>query len=193
MASRSASRRSAWPSAATAGRKTPDFSCPTACASIFTPASARAASDCAASWSERLRRLSRQTSRSGRRNSSACGERELPDGWDADLPSFPPDAKGLATPRSLGGKALNAIAAHYPWLIGGAADLAPSTKTRLTFEGAGDFEAGNYGGRNLHFGIREHAMGAIVNGLALSGLRAYRLDLPDFLRLHEAGDPAGAR
>ncbi len=68
---------------------------------------------------------------------------------------------------------LNAMAPHYPWLIGGAADLAPSTKTRLTFEGAGDFEAGNYGGRNLHFGIREHAMGAIVNGLSLSKIRAF--------------------
>jgi transketolase len=67
----------------------------------------------------------------------------------------------------------NAIAAHYPWLIGGSADLAPSTKTRLTFEAAGDFEAGKYGGRNLHFGIREHAMGAILNGLALSKIRAY--------------------
>ena len=82
------------------------------------------------------------------------------------------------TPRasrraSSSGKVLNAIAAHYPWLIGGSADLAPSTKTDLTFEGAGDFEAGKYGGRNLHFGIREHAMGAILNGLALSKLRAY--------------------
>ena len=68
---------------------------------------------------------------------------------------------------------LNAIAPHYPWLIGGSADLAPSTKTRLTFEGAGDFEADKYGGRNLHFGIREHAMGAVLNGLALSKLRPY--------------------
>jgi transketolase len=98
--------------------------------------------------------------------------RELPDGWDAELPSFPPDSKGLAS-RDASAKALNAIAPHYPWLIGGAADLAPSTKTRLTFEAAGDFEAGTYGGRNLHFGIREHAMGAIVNGLALSRIRAY--------------------
>jgi transketolase len=97
---------------------------------------------------------------------------ELPDGWDADLPSFPPDPKGLAT-RDASGRALNAIAAHYPWLIGGSADLAPSTKTRLTFEAAGDFEAEKYGGRNLHFGIREHAMGAIVNGLSLSKIRAY--------------------
>jgi transketolase len=97
---------------------------------------------------------------------------ELPEGWDADLPSFAPDAKGLAT-RDASGKVLNAIAPHYPWLVGGSADLAPSTKTRLTFEAAGDFEAGTYGGRNLHFGIREHAMGAVVNGLALSGIRAY--------------------
>jgi transketolase len=99
-------------------------------------------------------------------------KRELPDGWDADLPSFPADAKGLAT-RDSSAKVLNAIAEHYPWLIGGAADLAPSTKTRLTFEGAGDLEADNPGGRNLHFGIREHAMGAIVNGLALSKIRPY--------------------
>ena len=85
---------------------------------------------------------------------------------------FAADAKGLAT-RDSSGKVLNAIASHYPWLIGGAADLAPSTKTRLTFEGAGDFEADKPGGRNLHFGIREHAMGAIVNGLALSKLRSF--------------------
>jgi transketolase len=99
-------------------------------------------------------------------------KRELPDGWDADLPSFPTDSKGLAS-RDSSSKVLNAIAAHYPWLIGGAADLAPSTKTRVTFEAAGDLEAENYGGRNLHFGIREHAMGAIVNGFALSKIRAY--------------------
>ena len=96
--------------------------------------------------------------------------RELPDGWDAALPVFAADAKGLAT-RDSSGKVLNAIASHHPWLIGGAADLAPSTKTRLTFEGAGDLEADTPGGRNLHFGIREHAMGAILNGLALSKVR----------------------
>ena len=99
-------------------------------------------------------------------------KRQLPDGWDADLPSFSADSKGLAS-RDSSAKVLNAIAPHYPWLIGGAADLAPSTKTRLTFEAAEDFEADTYGGRNLHFGIREHAMGAIVNGLALSKIRAY--------------------
>jgi len=101
----------------------------------------------------------------------------LPEGWDADLPSFPADAKGIAT-RDSSGKVLNAVAKRVPWLIGGAADLAPSTKSNLTFEGAGSFEApdsgvGNYGGRNLHFGIREHAMVAAVNGMVLSGLRAY--------------------
>ena len=98
--------------------------------------------------------------------------RELPANWDAKLPVFATDAKGLAT-RDSSGKVLNAIAAHYPWLIGGAADLSPSTKTRLLFEGAGDLEAETPGGRNMHFGIREHAMGAIVNGLALSKIRPF--------------------
>ena len=98
--------------------------------------------------------------------------RELPEGWDTGLPTFPASAKGLAS-REASGEVLNAIAPHYPWLIGGAADLAPSTKTRLTFEGAGDLEADTPGGRNLHFGVREHAMGAILNGLALSKIRAY--------------------
>ena len=95
-----------------------------------------------------------------------------PDDWAADLVEFPADPKGIAT-RDSSAKTMNAIARRCPWLIGGAADLAPSTKTRLTFEGAGDFEAGAYGGRNLHFGIREHAMGAVVNGLALSKIRAF--------------------
>ena len=95
-----------------------------------------------------------------------------PNGWDKDLPAFPADAKGLAT-RDSSGKVLNAIAKNHPWLMGGSADLYPSTKTRLTFDGAGDFEAGQYNARNFHFGIREHAMGAIVNGMALSKLRAY--------------------
>jgi transketolase len=99
-------------------------------------------------------------------------KREQPDGWDADLPTFPADPKGLAS-RDSSGKVLNAIARHYPWLIGGSADLAPSTKTRLTFDGAGDMEGDDPGGRNLHFGIREHAMGAVLNGLALSKIRAY--------------------
>lgn len=98
--------------------------------------------------------------------------RELPEGWDRDVPSFPADAKGLAS-RDSSAKVLNAIAPRVPWLVGGSADLAPSTKTRLTFEGAGDLEAGDRGGRNMHFGIREHAMAAICNGMALSLLRPY--------------------
>jgi transketolase len=98
--------------------------------------------------------------------------RDLPDGWDKTVPVFPADAIGIAS-RDSSGKVLNAIAAHHPGLSGGAADLSPSTQTNLTFEGAGDLEATTPGGRNLHFGIREHAMGAILNGLALSKIRAY--------------------
>ena len=102
----------------------------------------------------------------------AMKEREAPEGWDRDLPLFPPDAKGLGG-RDSSAKVLNAIARNFPWLIGGAADLSPSTRTRLTFENAGEFEAGSYEGRNFHFGIREHAMGAILNGLAVSKLRPF--------------------
>jgi len=98
--------------------------------------------------------------------------RQLPDGWDRDLPAFPADPKGMAG-RDASGKVLNAIARNLPWLIGGAGDLAPSTKTRLTFDGAGDLLAGNPGGRNMHFGVREHAMAAAVNGLSLSKVRAF--------------------
>ncbi len=98
--------------------------------------------------------------------------RELPAGWDRNLPSFPPDAKGIAG-RDASGQVLNALARNIPWLLGGAADLGPSTRTTLKFPGAGDLEAETPGGRNLHFGIREHAMAAIVNGLSLSKLRAF--------------------
>jgi len=98
--------------------------------------------------------------------------RELPAGWDRNLPVFPADPKGLAG-REASGKVLNVLAQNIPWLIGGSADLGPSNKTTLTFEGAGHFQAGNPGGRNLHYGIREHAMGAIVNGLSLSKLRGF--------------------
>jgi transketolase len=98
--------------------------------------------------------------------------RQLPEGWDRDLPSFPADAKGLAT-RDASGKVLNVLAKNVPWLMGGSADLAPSCKTRLTFDGAGDFQADSPGGRNLHFGIREHAMAAVLNGMALVKVRAY--------------------
>jgi transketolase len=98
--------------------------------------------------------------------------RALPGGWDKNLPTFPADAKGMAT-RESSGKALNALAQNIPWLVGGSADLAKSNKVNLTFEGAGDFQAGTYGGRNLHFGVREHAMGAAVTGMVLSNLRAF--------------------
>ena len=98
--------------------------------------------------------------------------RELPEGWDKNLPTFPADAKGQAT-RDSSGKVLNALAQNIPWLIGGSADLATSNKTTLKFEGAGDFQAGSYAGRNLHFGVREHGMGASVNGLVVSGIRGF--------------------
>jgi transketolase len=98
--------------------------------------------------------------------------RELPSGWDKNLPTFPADAKGMAT-RESGGKVLNVLAQNIPWLIGGSADLAKSNKVNLTFEGAGDFQSFSYGGRNLHFGVREHAMGAAVTGMVLSNLRAF--------------------
>lgn len=97
---------------------------------------------------------------------------KLPAHWEQDLPTFPADKKGIAS-RDAGGKVLNALAKRIPWLLGGSADLAPSTKTRLTFDGAGDFSAHNYAGRNFHFGIREHAMAAVLNGMALCQLRPY--------------------
>jgi transketolase len=98
--------------------------------------------------------------------------RELPAGWDRDLPVFPADPKGIAG-RDASGKALNVLAQSIPWFLGGSADLGPSNKTTLTYAGAGDFEIDNPAGKNLHFGIREHAMAAIVNGLSLSKLRAF--------------------
>ncbi len=109
---------------------------------------------------------------------------KLPDGWDKDLPAFPADAKGMAT-RDSSGKVLNVLAKNIPWLIGGSADLAHSNKTNLTFEGAGDFYPNEYHGRNLHFGVREHAMGAAVNGLTSSKLRAFSatfFNFSDYMR-----------
>ena len=110
--------------------------------------------------------------------------RELPSGWDRNLPVFPTDAKGIAG-RDASGKVLNVLAQSIPWFLGGSADLGPSNKTTLTYEGAGDFQADTPNGKNLHFGIREHAMGAIVNGLALSKLRPFGATFfifSDFLR-----------
>ncbi len=98
--------------------------------------------------------------------------RELPAGWDRGLPTFPADPKGVAG-REASGKVLNILAQNIPWLVGGSADLASSTKVALKFEGAGDCEPGTPGGRNIHYGVREHAMAAATNGLALSKLRAF--------------------
>ena len=98
--------------------------------------------------------------------------RELPSGWDMNLPAFPADPKGIAG-RDASGQVLNVLAQNIPWFLGGSADLGPSNRTTLKYEGAGDFEADNPGGKNLHFGVREHAMAAIVNGLSLSKLRPF--------------------
>jgi transketolase len=110
--------------------------------------------------------------------------RALPDGWDKNLPNFPADPKGMAT-RESSGKVLNALAQNIPWLVGGSADLAKSNKTNLLFEGAGDFFTNEYKGRNIHFGVREHGMGAAVNGITLTGLRGFAatfFNFSDYMR-----------
>src|SRR6516225_7609974 len=99
-------------------------------------------------------------------------KRELPTGWDRNLPVFLPDPKGIAG-RDASSKTLNVLAQNIPWFLGGSADLGPSNKTTLTYAGAGDFQAEDWGGKNLHFGIREHAMAAAVNGMSLSKLRPF--------------------
>ncbi|AFE10496.1 transketolase [Corallococcus coralloides DSM 2259] len=104
------------------------------------------------------------------RELDALLKRELPEGWDKELPVFPADAKGMAT-RESGGKVLNALAKNYPWLVGGSADLNPSTKTYIS--SSTSLKPGEYSGRNIHFGVREHAMGSVVNGLNLSHVRGY--------------------
>lgn len=111
-------------------------------------------------------------------------QRELPAGWDKNLPTFPADAKGLAT-RESSGKVENVIGQNVPWLVGGSADLATSDRTRLKFDGAGDFQPGSYGGRNLHFGVREHGMAAALNGMAVSKLRPFGgtfLNFSDYMK-----------
>ena len=119
-----------------------------------------------------LRGVPRRSIPIWRRRSIRCNERELPEGWDRNLPVFPADPKGLAG-REASGKVLNVLAQNVPWFLGGSADLGPSNKTTLTFAGAGDLQATSPGGRNLHFGIREHAMGSIMNGLSLTKLRPF--------------------
>src|SRR3984885_2070010 len=122
-------------------------------------------------WGKRFAEYSRQYPELAERIHH-MQHRELPSGWDKDLPTFPADPKGVAT-RDSAGKVLNAIAQNVPWLIGGSADLATSNKTALKFEGAKDFEAGSYGGSNFHFGIREHGMAAALNGMAVSKIRPF--------------------
>jgi transketolase len=115
---------------------------------------------------------------------SLMQRRELPSDWDKNLPTFPADPKGIAT-RESSGKVLNALAQNIPWLVGGSADLGNSNKTTLKFEGAGNFSAGSYGGRNLHFGVREHAMGSAMNGMSVSKLRPFGgtfFNFSDYLR-----------
>jgi len=110
--------------------------------------------------------------------------RELPAGWDKNLPVYPADAKGMAT-RESSGKVLNVLAQNIPWLVGGSADLAKSNKTNLLFEGAGEFFPDEFAGRNVHFGVREHGMGAAANGMTLSGLRAFAatfFNFSDYMR-----------
>ena len=120
-------------------------------------------------WQALFTRYKAQFAEEGKQLDGMLGD-TLPDGWDADIPVFEPDAKGLAS-RDSSGKVLNAIVPKLPWLVGGSADLSPSTKTDI--KGAGSFEANNYGGQNFHFGVREHSMGSVVNGMSLSHLKGY--------------------
>ena len=119
-------------------------------------------------------------------------KRELPTGWDRNLPVFPADAKGIAG-RDASGKTLNVLAQTIPWFLGGSADLGPSNKTLFTYPGAGDFQADTPEGKTLHFGIREHAMAAIVNGLNLSKVRAFGAIVLHIQRLCPASEFAWRR
>ena len=135
-----------------------------------------------------LRGLSRQVSRARNRDRADAAARTS--GRMGPRPAcFPADPKGIAG-RDASGKVLNVLAQNIPWFLGGSADLGPSNKTTLTYEGAGDFQAGSPGGKNLHFGIREHAMAAMVNGLSLSKLRAFGATFFIFSDYARPGDPA---
>jgi len=155
----------------TAGPRTRNSSCPKVCANILTRESACAARKHGGGWTDLLAAYRQQFPQLAT-EIDQIRRRELPVGWDRNLPVFPADPKGLAT-RESSGKVLNVLAQNIPWFLGGSADLGPSNKTLLTFDGAGDFQAATPSGKNLHFGIREHAMSAIVNGLSLSKLRAF--------------------
>ncbi|HEY6330002.1 MAG TPA: transketolase [Blastocatellia bacterium] len=152
-----------------------DFYVPDGVREHFAAVSGRKGRDLHAAWDERFAAYRDQYPDLALQIDQ-MDKRDLPKDWDTSLPVFPADSKGLAT-RESSGKVLNAIAQQVPWMVGGAADLAPSTKTHLNFKEAGEFQApgelGSYNGRNLHFGVREHAMCAISNGIALSKLRAF--------------------
>ena len=137
----------------------------------FTTALAARGGRMRADWTRAFDTFAEADPRSGEQL-RALFRGDLPEGWDADIPVFPANDKGVAS-REASGTVLNAVAQRIPWLVGGSADLAPSTKTRLEFASAGSFGPDTPGGRNLHFGVREHAMGSAANGMALSGLRAY--------------------
>jgi transketolase len=137
----------------------------------FKGAIGKRGADANAAWKAKFAEYKKKYATEGS-HLEAMQKRELPAGWDKDIPVFPTDPKGVAG-RDSSGKVLNAIAKNVPWLIGGSADLGPSTKTRLTFDGAGDFSVDSRGGRNLHFGIREHAMHAMLNGMATSKIRPF--------------------
>ena len=184
-----AKTKSSWRRSFTAGRKMRSSWFPMACSKISAKALASAGTtltevdaDCSRSTASKFPELADQIDR--------MQQRELPDGWDKDLPTFPADAKGMAT-RESSGKVLNVVAQNVPWLIGGSADLATSNKTTLKFDGAGDFQAGSYGGRNLHFGVREHAMGSASEWHGALEGAALRWNVLQFQRLHAAHDPSG--
>ena len=172
MASRSATTRSGSPSAPTAGRRTPSSSCPTASCEHFDDGIGARGAEARRRWEALFAAYRKQYPGARRPRSTRCSGASCRPAGTAICRAFPPDPKGIAG-RDASGKVLNVLAQNIPWFLGGSADLGPSNKTTLKFDGAGDFEAGNSGGRNLHFGIREHAMAAIVNGLSLSKLRAF--------------------
>lgn len=149
----------------------PTFRVPDGVYDCFRDGMGKRGAELNAAWKQNLDKLRKDDPAAGEAVDAFLSGR-LPDGWDSDIPVFPADAKGLAT-RESSGKVLNAIAAKVPWVMGGSADLAPSNKSKLEFEGAGTLGPDEPGGRNIHFGVREHAMGSVVNGLGLSGLKAY--------------------
>jgi transketolase len=145
------------------------FLVPEAVPARFAATLGRRGADAHAAWTSGRERLrSQDPDRAAELDNLLDGR--LPAGWEAAIPTFPTDAKGLAS-RVSSGKVIQALSGRIPWFIGGSADLAPSTMTLVP--GAGDFAAATPAGRNLHFGIREHAMAAAANGMALSGLRPY--------------------